>query len=132
MSILINIGTILTGLALIVIIIYLMVHKKINESQSLLWLFIGLITVVLGFFPEIINFIADKLGVWYPPTIAFLIAYIGLLFVVLKNTVMVSIHSDQLNELLIELALAKDRIDELEKELKKLKTGGDGDENTAL
>lgn len=127
MSILINIGTILTGLFLIGLIIYLMVNKKLNESQSILWLLIGLITIFLGIFPEIITVIADKLGVWYPPTISILVAYIAILFITLKNTVLASIHSDQLNELFLELALAKDQIQKLEKEVKDLKEGVDSD-----
>lgn len=127
MSILINIGTILTGVLLIGIIIYLMVHKKINESQSVLWLLIGFITIVLGIFPELVIVIAEKLGVWYPPIISILVAFIVLLFITLKNTVKTSIHSDQLNELFLELTLAKDQIEKLKKEIEELKEGGDSD-----
>lgn len=125
MSILINIGTVLTGVALISIIIYLMVQKKISESQSILWLLIGTTTIILGIFPGIINIIADKLGVWYPPSISFLIAFIAIIFIVLKNTIIVSIQSDQLNELFLELILAKDKIKQLEKDLKELKEGAE-------
>lgn len=125
MSILINIGTILTGVALMSTIIYLMVNKKIGESQAVLWLIIGLVTIILGFFPSIINKIAERLGVWYPPSVTFLVAYIGLLFIVLKNTVTGSIHSDQLNELILELVLAKEKIKKLEKELEYFKKRDD-------
>lgn len=125
MSILINITTVLTGIALISIIIYLMVQKKISESQSILWLLIGVATIILGLFPEIITIVADKLGVWYPPSISFLIALIAILFIVLKNTIIVSIQSDQLNELLLELILAKDKIKKLEEDLKSLEEGAD-------
>lgn len=123
MSILINIGTVLTGVALISIIIYLMVNKKISESQSVLWLLIGLTTIILGIYPKIINIIADKLGVWYPPSLTFLLAFIAILFIVLKNTIIVSIQSDQINELFLELILAKDQIKDLEKELNSMKEG---------
>lgn len=125
MSILINIGAVLTGVALITIIISLMVQRKINASESVLWLLIGFFTIVLGFFPRIINLIADRLGVWYPPTITFFVAYIGLLFIVFKNSVTASIHRDQLNELLLELILAKDKIKKLEQEVEELKEGED-------
>lgn len=125
MSILINITTVLTGIALISIIIYLMVQKKISESHSILWLLIGVATIILGLFPEIIIIVADKLGVWYPPSISFLIAFIAIIFIVLKNTIIVSIQSDQLNELFLELILAKDKIKQLEKDLKELKEGAE-------
>lgn len=132
MSILINIGTILTGIFLNSIILYLMVNKKISESQSVLWLLIGLVTIILGFFPRIINIIADMLGVWYPPTISFLVAYIAMLFIVLKNTVMASIHSDQLNEVILELVLAKEKIEKLERELTSIKKRDDSHENPTV
>lgn len=114
MSILINIGTISTGLILIGLIIYLMVNKKMTESQSILWIVIGLVTIILGIFPGIIKLVANKLGIWYAPSITFLIAYIGLLFIVLKNTVMISVQTNQINELLMEVTL-------LNKENEKIK-----------
>lgn len=128
MSILINIGTVLTGIALISIIIYLMVNKKINESQSFLWLLIGFATIILGIFPGIITIIADKLGIWYAPSLSFFIAIIAILFIVFKNTVIVSIQSSQINELILELTLAKNQITTLEKELKVLKDLQEGAE----
>lgn len=125
MSILINIGTVLAGISLISIIIYLLVHKKISESQSVLWLLIGFAATIFGIFPRIINIIADKLGIWYPPSLSFLIAIIAILFIVFKNTVIVSIQSDQINELILELTLAKAKIENLEEELKQQKEGAE-------
>ena len=117
MSILINIGTVLTGVILIGLIIYLMVNKKMTESQSVLWILIGVATIILGIFPSIINFVADKLGIWYAPSITFLIAYIGLLFIVLKNTVITSIQSNQINELFMEVTLLNKENEKLKKQL---------------
>lgn len=125
MSILINIGTVFTGIALISMIIYLLVNKKISESQSILWLLIGLATIILGLFPRIVNIVADKLGVWYPPTITFFVGYIAILFIVFKNTIIVSIQSNQINELFLELILAKDKIKKLENELQSNKKGAE-------
>lgn len=121
MSILINIATVFVGLSLMAIIVFLLVNKKMSESQSVLWFLIGLITIVLGLFPDIIPFVADKLGIWYPPTLSFLIAFLGLLFIVLKVTVITSVHGNQINELFLELVLAKDENEKLKKELEDLR-----------
>lgn len=118
MSILVNIFTVATGLILIFYVINLMVNRKMSESQSVLWLTIGLAAIILGFFPSIITFIADLLGVWYPPTIAFLIAYIGLLFIVLKNTTVISVQSNQISELFMQIALLNMENERLKEELK--------------
>lgn len=125
MSILINIGTALTGFVLIITIFYLMVNKKMSEAQSVLWILIGLVTAIIGIFPSIIIFSADKLGIWYPPSITFLVAYIGLLFIVLKNTVITSIQSNQINELFMNVILLKRENEELKQELKSIRREGD-------
>lgn len=118
MSILVNIGSIVTGLILIITIIKLIVDRKMTESQSILWLVIGSAAIILGFFPSIISFIANFLGIWYPPSIAFLIAYIGLVFIVLKNTTAISIQSNQINELFMQIALLNMENEKLKEELK--------------
>lgn len=118
MSILVNIFTVVTGLVLIFLVFNLIVNKKMTESQSVLWLIIGVVAIILGFFPSIITITADFLGVWYPPTIAFLIAYIGLLFIVLKNTTVISIHSNQISELFMQVALLNLENERLKKEIK--------------
>lgn len=125
MSILINIATVFIGLSLMAIIVFLLVNKKMSESQSVLWFLIGLITIVLGLFPDIIPFVADKLGIWYPPTLSFLIAFLGLLFIVLKVTVITSVHGNQINELFLELVLAKDENEKLRKELEDMRKGAE-------
>lgn len=118
MSVLVKIFTIVTGLILILYVIKLMVNKKMTESQSVLWLLIGAAAIILGLFPSIVTYIADLLGVWYPPTIMFLIAYIGLLFIVLKNTTTISVQSNQINELFMQIALLNTENEKLKEELK--------------
>lgn len=117
MSILVNIFTIVTGIILILYVIKLMVNRKMTESQSVLWLIIGAAAIILGFFPSIIIFIANLLGIWYPPTIVFLIAYIGLLFIVFKNTTAISIQSNQISELFMQIALLSMENEKLREEL---------------
>lgn len=117
MSILINIGTVATGLLLIFFVIRLMVNRKMTESQSVLWLIIGVTAIIIGIFPSIITFLADLLGVWYPPSIILLIAYIGLLFIVFKNTVVISIQSNQIRELFMQITLLNMENEKLKEEL---------------
>lgn len=121
MSILINLATVFTGIILIGIIFKLMVEKKMSEAQSVLWLLIGALTILLGLFPGIINILADRLGIWYAPSLTFLIAYVGLLFIVLKMTVMTSIQSNQINELFMEVILIKKENERLKEEIDHVK-----------
>ncbi|MDF2881609.1 MAG: hypothetical protein K0R54_2166 [Clostridiaceae bacterium] len=118
MSIWVNIFTVVTGFVLILYIVKSLVDKKMTESQSVLWLLIGAAAIILGIFPSIITFIANSLGIWYPPSIMFLIAYIGLLFIVLKNTTTISIQSNEISELYMQIALLNMENERLRKELK--------------
>ncbi|WBW98604.1 DUF2304 domain-containing protein [Oceanirhabdus sp. W0125-5] len=125
MSILVNIGTVVAGLIVILYVIKLMVNKKMTESQSVLWLIIGVVFIVIGCFPSLIATAADILGIWYAPSIVFLIAFIGLLFIVFKNSVLLSIQSNQISELFMQIALLNMENEKLKEEL-KLK-GKEGD-----
>ncbi|WKY48296.1 DUF2304 domain-containing protein [Eubacteriaceae bacterium ES3] len=122
MSIFVNIGTVLVGIIVIIIVFRLMIEKKMSESQSVLWIAIGLIAIVLGVFPSVIPMIAAKLGIWYPPAVLLLVVSIGLLLIVFRNSIVASIHSDELHELAIQIALLKDENKELKMQLSEIKT----------
>ncbi len=132
MSIWVNVGSIVVGVTLIIYILMQIVNRKMTESQSVLWLFMGGIAIILGFFPGIINWVAKKLGIWYPPSIFLLFLVIGILFIVLKNTIVTSVQNNQLNELFIQVALLKRDNQELRAELNALKKEGDNNENTSI
>lgn len=117
MSIWVNIGTITTGLILIIWVMNLIIRKKMTESQSVLWLAIGTSAIIIGIFPKIITFIANLLGIWYPPAIIFLVVYIGLLFIVLKNTVVISVQSNQIRELFMQVSMLNIENEQLKKKL---------------
>ncbi|WZL80969.1 DUF2304 domain-containing protein [Vallitaleaceae bacterium 9-2] len=132
MSIWVNVGSIVVGVTLIIYILMQIVNRKMTESQSVLWLFMGGIAIILGFFPGIINWVAKQLGIWYPPSIFLLFLVIGILFIVLKNTIVTSVQNNQLNELFIQVALLKRDNQELRAELNALKKEGDNNENTSI
>lgn len=123
MSIFVNIGTVAVGIALIAIVFKLMVDKKMSESQSVLWIGIGMSAIIFGLFPGIIPIIALKLGIWYPPAVLLLIVSIGLLLIVFRNSIVASIHTDELHELAIQVALLKDENRELRKQIYRKNIG---------
>lgn len=120
MSIIVNIGTIVVGIILILYIIKSMVDKKMTESQSILWLVIGGSAIIIGSFPSIITYIANLLGIWYAPSIIFLVVFIGLLFIVLKNTMIISVQSKQISELFMQIALLNMENEKINEQLKKI------------
>lgn len=120
MSILVNIGTVLVGFALICIVMMLIVKKYMSESQSVLWMVIGLAAIILGIFPDLIPMIADWLGVWYAPSVLLLFVSIGLLLIVFYNSVVASKHSNELNELALQISLLKEENKELKGKIEEM------------
>lgn len=120
MSILVNIATIFVGVGLISYVMGLIVKKRMSESQSVLWIGIGIVAVILGIFPSLIPFIAEMLGIWYAPSVLLLVATIGLLLILFRSTIVVSEHADEIHELTIQIALLKDENEELKAKIEEM------------
>lgn len=120
MSIIVNIGAVLVGIALIVIVISLIVKKQMSESQAVLWICIGLASIILGIFPGLIPWIANKLGIWYAPSILLLVASIGLLLIIFHNSIVLSKQMNEIHELAIQMALLQDENKELKNKIKEM------------
>lgn len=120
MSILVNIATIIVGIGLILYVIGLIVKKRMSESQSVLWIGIGIAAVILGIFPTLIPWIADMLGIWYAPSVLLLVATMGLLLIVFRNSIVASEHADEIHELTIQIALLKDENEALKAKLEEM------------
>ena len=124
MSIFVNIATVLVGIVIILYVIRLMVKKKMSESQSVLWIGIGVVAVILGVFPGLIPWIADMLGIWYAPSVLLLAATVGLLLILFRNSIVVSMHADEIHELTIQIALLKERNDALNNKIEEMERDG--------
>ncbi|MGN1157857.1 MAG: DUF2304 domain-containing protein [Agathobacter sp.] len=119
MNILVNVGTVLVGLFLIAIVIKLNVEKRMSESQSVLWLVIGAVAIILGIFPDLIPMIANALGIWYAPSILLLVVSIGLILIAFFNSIVVSKNTSEIHELAIQIALLKEENKELKRKLEE-------------
>ena len=120
MSILVNIATIIVGVGLIFYVMGLIVKKRMSDSHSVLWIGIGIVAVILGIFPALIPWIAEMLGIWYAPSILLLVATIGLLLILFRNTIVVSGHADEIHEMTIQIALLKDENEELKAKIEEM------------
>ncbi len=120
MSILVNVATVIVGMGLIFYVIRLVVKKQMSESQSVLWIVIGAIAIILGIFPGLIPWIASLLGIWYAPSVLLLVATIGLLLILFRNSIVVSVHEDEIHELTIQIALLKDENEALKEKIKEM------------
>lgn len=113
------IGIILVGICLIGIILHLLVKKKLNESNAVLWIFIGLLVVLSGIFPRVVQRLSTFFLITYPPAFVFTIAIIILLFIVLQNTIINSELTAKVQEAATEISILKQELDEYKKEMEQ-------------
>ncbi|EXX85369.1 hypothetical protein BG53_07705 [Paenibacillus darwinianus] len=99
-------GFVLTvGLLFSGYVVSLLVRKKINEKNTLVWLGSAIIILILSVNPEILDTMARWTGVAYPPTLLFLLSLLVLLLLSLYQSIQISALHDKIKELSQYIAL---------------------------
>ncbi len=92
--------------AVIFLIIFMLVRRgKLQEKYALTWFGIGIIVVILGLFPVIIDKIAWITGISYPPALLFAIAAGVLLIQNLYLFIFASQNEIRIKELIQQVAV---------------------------
>ena len=69
------------GFFIAITILWLVRRDHLHGRFAIWWLTIGMIAALLGLFPQIIDYVASRLGISYPPILA---VVLGIGFIVLK------------------------------------------------
>ncbi len=85
---------------------------RLRAKYSLLWLSAGVVLVILGAVPNVLDEVADWLGVGYPPSIFFLLGTVFLLMVVAHLSWELSRMEERTRTLAEEIALLRQRLDQ--------------------
>lgn len=93
------------------------IKRKITEEQSLYWLVIGVVIIVIGLFPSIVEFIADLFSVGYPPAIVFAIFIMLMTYGVLYCYKTGADLNNKIQELAMQVALLNEENSRLKKEV---------------
>jgi hypothetical protein len=89
-------------------------RHRLNERYAILWLGAGGVLMALSVHRPLLDWIALGLGVSYPPSLLFVVAFSFLLGIVLHYSLVISAHRDAIRRLvqavaLLERALEEDR-----------------------
>lgn len=103
----------LMGVFVFIIIFELVRKRKFREELSLIWLLIGPGLIMSSFADRIIDPIALRLGVHYPPALIFLIVFFLLTFTLLYFSIVVSDLKSKNKELSQKVALMEYKIVQL-------------------
>lgn len=105
---------------LIIVSVFVLVRERmLREKYSLVWFLIGLFTMIMSVFHDLMDWFSNMIGVYYAPSALFAILIACAYLLLLNMSVSISslkMHNQSLTQ---ELGLTKLRLEELEKRMNK-------------
>ena len=93
-------------------VIDLMRRRVLMEQYSLLWLGMGVVILLLSIFPQWLNAFAVAVGIYYAPSLLFLIGFLFMLGTMLHLTVVLSRLTKRTVLLVQEIAILKAELED--------------------
>jgi hypothetical protein len=110
----IHIVAVVIPLVLLAVVLELVRRRRLLERYALLWLFSAGVLLALGVWSGLLESIASSIGIHYPPSALFVIAFGFILVLLLHFSIAVSRLADQSKVLAQRLAVLEKRQRELE------------------
>ena len=110
----VQIISIILSAILFLFVIELVRKGVLKEKYSILWFASTFVLLLLAVWKGLLDRIAAIVGIFYAPSLLFLVAFIFLLLIVLHFSVVISRMSEKNKKLAQELGLMKLKIDRLE------------------
>lgn len=106
-------GAVLAGV-LLVLVLWMLLTRRLREKYAFLYLVLGLVLLVLGVFPGLLDRATALLGVQLPVNLLFAAAIIVLLGIALHQSLELSLSEDEARRLAEEVAILGARLDAIE------------------
>jgi hypothetical protein len=98
--------------ALMIVVIELIRQGRLKERYSLLWLLAGGVLLVLSLSRSLLEMVSRLIGIFYPPSLLFLLAFLFLLLITLHFSVVISGLTEKNRQLAQEIALLRQEMRE--------------------
>jgi hypothetical protein len=105
------------GVLLAVGILVLVRRDRLHGSYALWWLLVAVGSLVVGFFPRLVDWLGIKLGVNYPPMLLVLVAIMAILLKLLGVDIDVTRRERRMRRLLQKVAILELEIGTLRAQL---------------
>lgn len=93
-------------------VIELVRRGRLKEKYSLLWLIASLILFIFSLSRDILAYVSSLIGIYYPPSFLFLLAFFFLLLITLHFSVVISELSEKNKKLAQDIALLRQEMEE--------------------
>jgi hypothetical protein len=119
---LLKILSIIVSASVLIFVVELIRRGRLKEKYSLLWLLAGGILLILSASRELLEYLSRAVGIYYPPSLLFLLAFLFLLLITLHFSVVISGLSEKNKKLAQEISLLQQEMQEApDKKVKKQK-----------
>jgi len=102
----------LLGLIAILFVFAKVKKQLLSEKESFFWIFGAVIVFVLSIFPKTIDYFSELLGITYPPSLLFLLAFLFMIFLLFRQSQQISLMNERLKELAQKTAISDQKIRE--------------------
>ncbi|WP_285725396.1 DUF2304 domain-containing protein [Psychromicrobium xiongbiense] len=100
------------SIGMVLVVLVLLRRGKLREKYAILWLVVGLLTIVLGCFPRLLDWVAGLVGVQVPANLLFALSIVLLVGVGLHVSRELTILEDETRTLAEEVAILRAVLDE--------------------
>ena len=108
------------ALAVVGSVIWLLRQRKLREKYAALWILVGLVTLVLAGFPQLLDWATAISGFVLPSNLLFMLAIFLLMGVCLHLSLEISVVEDETRALAEEAAILRSHLDGLEAKVERL------------
>jgi hypothetical protein len=112
MQLKIQIVSILVTAGMFGVVFELLRRKRLMERYALLWLFASAVLLALALWKGLLTTVAHAIGIYYPPSALFVLAFGFILVMLLHFSLVISRLADQNKVLAQKLGLLQQRLDE--------------------
>jgi len=115
------------SLGFLVVVLEFVRSRRLKEQYSLLWLFVSIFMIVLTLWTDLLEGVAERLGIFYAPSLLFIVGILFCFALILHYSVIISGLHTQNVKLAQEIGILNKKIDDLN----EMVNGGNTLENNA-
>jgi hypothetical protein len=108
-----NIAAFFLALAIVGLVGEMLRRKKLREKYAIWWLVVGIATLILAAFPQLLGYVAQAVGVQLPSNLLFILSILMLLGVCLHLSWEISVVEEETRALAEEVAILRIQIERI-------------------
>ncbi|MGN7201094.1 DUF2304 domain-containing protein [Arthrobacter sp. SAFR-044] len=112
-----NVAAFVLALAIVGLVVEMLRRKKLREKYAIWWLVVGIATLILAAFPQLLDVVARTVGIQLPSNLLFILSILMLLGVTLHLSWEISVVEDETRALAEEVAILRVQIEDMTEQL---------------